>query len=367
MSWWLIGVMSGTSLDGIDLALTRLRPEHGIELVDAECLPFPPALQDELKALCQPGTDEIRRAGIAGQAWAELTAEGIHALLARQKLKPEQILAIGSHGQTIRHHPELGFSVQIGAPALLAERCRIQVISDFRSRDLAAGGEGAPLVPAFHQWLLEDPEHARAVINIGGFANLTLLRPGEPVTGFDSGPGNILLDSWIHQHQGQAFDAEGRWAASGTANEGLVKQLLADPYFSRPAPKSTGREYFNTHWLQQQLQVFGEQLPAADIQASLLELTAQSIANALSMQASDCRDVYICGGGAANTQLLQRLTTMLAPRKVHTTAKVGVDPDWMEAMAFAWLAWRCLQEQSGNLPAVTGAKGSRVLGAIYPR
>lgn len=367
MSWWLIGVMSGTSLDGIDLALTRLHPEHGIELVDAECLPFPTALQGELKALCQSGNDEIRRAGIAGQAWAELTADGIHALLARQQLKPEQILAIGSHGQTIRHHPEAGFSVQIGAPAFLAERCRIQVVTDFRSRDLAAGGEGAPLVPAFHQWLLEDPEHTRAVINIGGFANLTLLRPGQPVTGFDSGPGNILLDSWIRQHQGKAFDEQGRWAASGTANADLVKQLLADPYFSRPAPKSTGREYFNAHWLEQQLQVFDQQLSPADIQASLLELTAQSIANALTLQSNDCSSVYICGGGAANTYLLQRLSTLLAPLEVQTTDRVGVDPDWMEAMAFAWLAWRCLQGQSGNLPAVTGASGPRVLGAIYPR
>ncbi len=366
MSWWLIGVMSGTSLDGIDLALTRLHPEHGIELIDAECLPFPTELHNELKALCQPGNDEIRRAGLAGQAWAELTANGIHALLARQGLKPEQILAIGSHGQTIRHHPELGFSVQIGAPALLAERCRIQVVSDFRSRDLAAGGEGAPLVPAFHQWLLEDPEQTRAVINIGGFANLTLLRPEQPVTGFDSGPGNILLDAWIARHQNQAFDAEGRWAASGSAHPELVRQLLADPYFCRPAPKSTGREYFNAQWLEQQLQQFGQQLPEADIQASLLELTAQSIAGGLLSQASDCRSVFICGGGAANTRLLHRLREILAPLEVQTTAAVGVDPDWMEAMAFAWLAWRCLQGQSGNLPTVTGAAGPRVLGAVYP-
>ncbi|TVP93203.1 MAG: anhydro-N-acetylmuramic acid kinase [Pseudomonadaceae bacterium] len=358
--------MSGTSLDGIDLALTRLHPEHGIELVDAECLPFSPELHNELKTLCQPGSDEIRRAGLAGQAWAERTARGIHALLARQQLKPEQILAIGSHGQTIRHHPELGFSVQIGAPALLAERCRIQVVSDFRSRDLAAGGEGAPLVPAFHQWLLEDPEHTRAVINIGGFANLTLLRPGQTVVGFDSGPGNILLDAWIQRHQGQAFDKGGRWAASGTSDLELVSQLLADPYFSRSAPKSTGREYFNAHWLEQQLQAFAKQLPEADVQASLLELTAQSIATALDSQASDCRSVYICGGGAANIRLLERLSDLLSPLEVHTTAAVGVDPDWMEAMAFAWLAWRCLQGQSGNLPAVTGASGPRVLGAVYP-
>ncbi|WP_092389482.1 anhydro-N-acetylmuramic acid kinase [Halopseudomonas salegens] len=358
--------MSGTSLDGIDLALTRLHPEHGIDLVGADCLPFPPELRNELQALCEPGNDEIRRAGLAGQAWAELTAKGIHALLARHQLKSEQILAIGSHGQTIRHHPELGFSVQIGAPALLAERCRIQVVSDFRSRDLAAGGEGAPLVPAFHQWLLADPEQARAVINIGGFANLTLLRPGHAVTGFDSGPGNILLDAWIQQHQDRAYDAEGCWAASGTVHSGLVAQLLADPYFSRAAPKSTGREYFNSLWLERQLKNFGQPLPAADVQACLLELTAHSIANAVTGQVSDCKSVHICGGGAANTHLLQRLKELLSPLQVHTTAAVGVDPEWMEAMAFAWLAWRCLQGQSGNLPTVTGAAGPRVLGAVYP-
>ena len=368
MSGWLIGVMSGTSLDGIDIALTRLLPEHGIELVDAHCLPLPDLLRNQLQQLCSPGHDEIRQAGLAGRAWAELAARGINDLLRRQQLQPQQILAIGSHGQTVRHHPELGFSVQIGAPALLAERCGIQVVTDFRSRDLAAGGQGAPLVPAFHQWLLASPDHRRAIVNIGGFANLTLLYPGKPVIGFDTGPGNVLMDGWIRRHQGLGYDAEGRWAASGTVQPDLLTQMLNDSYFQRPAPKSTGREYFNNQWLSQQLQRIERPLAAADVQASLLELTARSIAAELDKPDQEaCSQLYVCGGGAANTRLMCRLGELLPTMTVQTTQAIGVDPDWMEAMAFAWLAWRCLQQQGGNLPAVTGAAGERVLGAVYPR
>jgi len=360
-----VGIMSGTSLDGVDIALTSFPPASPrATLIGALCLPLPPDLRSDLLALCQPGADEVRRAGVAGQQWARLAAQGVNQLLQQHGISASQVAAIGSHGQTIRHHPESGFSVQIGAPALLAELCGIDVISDFRSRDLAAGGEGAPLVPAFHAWLLSDPEQSRVLINIGGFANLTLLSGDEQVCGFDSGPGNVLLDYWTQQHTGQLFDADGTWARSGQVIPGLLDRLLQDPYFSRTAPKSTGREYFHPAWLQQHLD--GRHDRPADVQATLLELTARTIAEALAGCQSQPEAVYICGGGARNGFLMERLQQLLVPRPVQSTAALGVDPDWMEAMAFAWLAWRCQLRQSGNLPAVTGAKGKRILGAIYP-
>lgn len=360
-----IGIMSGTSLDGVDIALTAFSPDgQRARLQAALCIPFPSELRNDLLTLCQPGADEIRRAGLAGQQWARLAAEGVQQLLEQQGVSASQVAAIGSHGQTIRHHPESGFSVQIGAPALLAELCGIDVACDFRNRDLAAGGEGAPLVPAFHAWLLQDPQRTQALINIGGFANLTLLAQDSNISGFDSGPGNVLLDHWIQQHRGQAFDADGSWARSGEIIPDLLEQMLEDPYFRRPAPKSTGREYFNADWLRDQLGA--RQHAPADIQATLLELTARTIAAAL----ADCQPqpaaAYVCGGGAHNGLLMERLRQLLPDYPVATTDALGVDPDWMEAMAFAWLAWRCQQRLCGNLPAVTGARGERILGAVYP-
>ncbi|WP_285261247.1 anhydro-N-acetylmuramic acid kinase [Halopseudomonas bauzanensis] len=363
MAHLYVGIMSGTSLDGIDIALVSFSPSAPrATLLGARCMPFPPALRNDLLALCQPGADEIRRAGIAGQQWAELAARGVNELLQQQKIRSDQVSAIGSHGQTIRHHPESGFSVQIGAPALLAELSGIDVICDFRNRDLAAGGEGAPLVPAFHAWLLA-AQQIRAVVNIGGFANLTLL-DGARISGFDSGPGNVLLDHWIHQHTGQLFDADGAWARRGKVIPELLTAMLTDPYFSRSAPKSTGREYFHPGWLAQQLRDRHD--APVDIQATLLELTARTIVDALDSCQPPAQEIYICGGGVRNGALMERLQQLLAPRPVHSTATLGVDPDWMEAIAFAWLAWRCQTRQSGNLPAVTGACGERILGAIYP-
>ena len=357
-----VGIMSGTSLDGIDIALTSFScSTPRASMIGARGVPFPPSLRDELLALCQPGADEIRRAGIAGQHWARLAAQGVNELLRQYDIRPSQVAAIGSHGQTIRHHPESGFSIQVGAPALLAELCGIDVICDFRNRDLAAGGEGAPLVPAFHAWLLGG-QQLRAVVNIGGFANLTLL--GECVSGFDSGPGNVLLDHWMHRHHGQLFDADGAWARSGKPIPELLRKMLADPYFARSAPKSTGREYFHPTWLDQHLR--GRHDDPEDVQATLLELTARTIADALEHSQPQTQEVYICGGGVRNGQLMERLQQLLAPRQVASTAALGVDPDWMEAIAFAWLAWRCQSRQPGNLPAVTGAGGERVLGAVYP-
>ena len=365
MSQLYIGIMSGTSLDGVDIAITELcHDTQRAQLLDALCLPFPPRLREELLALCQPGTDEIRRAGLAGQQWARLAAQGVHQLLSQQGLAASQIAAIGSHGQTIRHHPESGFSVQIGAPALLAELSGIDVITDFRNRDLAAGGEGAPLVPAFHAWLLHDPTQARLLVNVGGFANLTLLAPDQEVSGFDSGPGNVLLDYWVERHTGQPFDTNGAWARSGKVIPDLLDNMLADRYFSRPAPKSTGREYFNPEWLLQHLA--GTRHQPEDIQATLLELTARSIADAVGKCQPPPTAAYVCGGGAHNGLLMERLQRLLSGCCVSTTAALGVTPDWMEAMAFAWLALRCQQRLSGNLPAVTGAHAERVLGAIYP-
>lgn len=358
--------MSGTSLDGIDIAVTEIIPPQHVRLHGALCVAFPDSLRNDLLTLCSPNANEIYRAGLAGQAWARLAASGVKGLLDKLQLSPAQIATIGSHGQTIRHHPELGFSLQIGAPALLAELTGISVISDFRSRDIAAGGEGAPLVPAFHDWLLRDPDNTRTLVNVGGFANLTIMRPGQTATGFDSGPGNVLLDYWINQHQGKAFDHAGDWARSGQVLPGLLHSMLADDYFQRSAPKSTGREYFNPPWLHQQLEAQPTGAAPEDVQATLLELSARSISLAASHYASDSQALYLCGGGAKNTLLMERLAQHLPQMQVLTTSALGVDPDWMEAMAFAWLAWRCSQGQPGNLPAVTGAAGERVLGAIYP-
>ena len=359
-----VGIMSGTSLDGIDIALTSFSPStQRATLLGALCMSFPAALRNDLLSLCQPGADEIRRAGMAGQQWARLAAQGVIRLLQQQGITNSHVSAIGSHGQTIRHHPESGFSVQIGAPALLAELCGIDVICDFRNRDLAAGGEGAPLVPAFHAWLLSSAQHTRALVNIGGFANLTLLGEGA-VSGFDSGPGNVLLDYWVQRHTGQLFDADGAWARSGQLVPELLENMLQDPYFGRSAPKSTGREYFHPAWLEHQLT--GRKDVPADVQATLLELTARTIVDALDSCQPPADEIYICGGGVRNVWLMERLQQLLMPRPIHSTAVLDVDPDWMEAIAFAWLAWRCNSRQTGNLPAVTGARGERILGAIYP-
>jgi len=361
-----VGIMSGTSLDGIDIALVDFPAPRQARLIDACCIPFPTPVYQALLALCSPGADEIRLAGLAGQNWARLAAKGVNQLLEKNTLSPDQVIAIGSHGQTVRHHPELGFSAQIGAPALLAELTGISVVSDFRSRDLAAGGEGAPLVPAFHDWLLRSPTQARTLVNIGGFANLTVLEPDKPIIGFDSGPGNVLLDYWVQLHQSRPYDSGGEWARTGTVSTALLQAMLEDPYFQRNGPKSTGREYFHAAWLEQKLGMLATQPSPADVQATLVELTARSVAQAVQHSARRTEQVYICGGGARNQLLVERLQGLLEPLPVATTAELGVDPDWMEAIAFAWLAWRCVERLPGNQPDVTGARGPRILGAHYP-
>ena len=357
-----IGVMSGTSLDGLDIALVEQGEQ--LQLLATHYLPMPDELRQALLSLCSSGPDEIARAALAENRWATLAGEGIAQLLARQGLHPEDIRAIGSHGQTIRHEPARGFTVQIGNPALLAEVTGIRVVADFRRRDVAAGGQGAPLVPAFHETLFSHIGQCLAILNVGGFSNLSLIAQGTPVHGFDCGPGNVLLDAWVERKRGQAYDADGAWAATGKVQPALLGTLLADPFFAGSGPKSTGREVFNLPWLDSHLAT----LPAyrdEDVQATLLELSARSIIDSLNNAQPGTQALLVCGGGARNGALMARLAQLLPQAKVASTAAYGIDPDWVEAMAFAWLAHCCLEGVAANRPSVTAARGLRILGAIY--
>ncbi|WP_252091558.1 anhydro-N-acetylmuramic acid kinase [Pseudomonas sp. MWU13-3659] len=358
-----LGVMSGTSLDGLDIALIEQLEQP--KLLATHYIPMPADLRQDLLGLCASGSDEIARAALAENRWAGLAAHGINHLLATQGLKPDAIRAIGSHGQTIRHEPARGFTVQIGNPALLAELTGICVVGDFRRRDVAAGGQGAPLVPAFHEALFGHLGQRVAILNVGGFSNLSLIEQNKPVHGFDCGPGNVLLDAWVERKQGLAFDANGSWAASGAIQPDLLEALLSDPFFAGSGPKSTGREVFNLSWLDTHL----ARLPAyraEDVQATLLELTATSIIDSLRQAQDATESLLVCGGGARNGTLMARLAALMPTAKVASTAAHGVDPDWVEAMAFAWLAHCCLEGIPANRPSVTAAKGLRILGAIYP-
>ncbi len=355
--------MSGTSLDGLDIAL--IDQSDTTTLLATRYLPMPDNLRADLLTLCSAGPDELARSAVAENQWAHLAADGIHAMLNEQQLTPNDIRAIGSHGQTVRHEPARGFTIQIGNPALLTELTGITVVADFRRRDVAAGGQGAPLVPAFHDALFSDGLSRQAILNVGGFSNLSLLDPQQPVHGFDSGPGNVLMDAWIHRHQGVSYDRNGDWAASGTVSDELLSALLSDPFFTTKGPKSTGRELFNLPWLDQHLSDIPA-ISAADVQATLLEMTAQSIIGALTNAQPNTQRLLVCGGGAHNGALMKRLAMLLPGCAVQSTDEHGVPADWVEAMAFAWLAHCCLENIPSNRPSVTGAKGLRVLGAIYP-
>ncbi|MFV3404434.1 MULTISPECIES: anhydro-N-acetylmuramic acid kinase [Pseudomonas] len=360
---YYLGVMSGTSLDGLDIALIEQREQP--HLLATHYIPMPADLRQDLLALCASGPDEIARAALAENRWASLAAQGIHHLLTNHGLAADAVRAIGSHGQTIRHEPARGFTVQIGNPALLAELTGISVVADFRRRDVAAGGQGAPLVPAFHEALFGHLGQRLAILNVGGFSNLSLIERHRPVHGFDCGPGNVLLDAWIERKRGQVYDADGAWAASGSVQAPLLSALLSDPFFAGSGPKSTGREVFNLTWLDAHL----TRLPCyrdEDVQATLLELTARSIVESLCQAQRDTEALLVCGGGARNGALMNRLGQLLPTAKVASTAAHGIDPDWVEAMAFAWLAHCCLEGVPANRPSVTAAKGLRVLGAIYP-
>jgi len=363
MSSLYVGLMSGTSLDGVDAALVDLQTSP--RLIASRYAPFPDDLRNELLALNTTGPDELQRASRASVQLAAIYAEATLALLKEAGVAPAAIAAIGCHGQTVRHVPAEGYTLQLNNPALLAERTGITVVADFRSRDIAAGGQGAPLVPAFHAACFRHASRTRVVLNIGGIANVTLL-PADaslPVLGFDTGPGNLLLDAWAAKHLGKTHDAGGAWAASGKVSEVLLAAFLADPYFSSRPPKSTGRDHFNMPWL---LRHAPENHRAEDVQATLAELTAQSIADAISRWCPGGMEVHACGGGAHNTDLMARLAAALKGLPLHTTEALDLHPDWVEAVAFAWLARETMKGRPGNLPAVTGALGPRVLGAIYP-
>jgi anhydro-N-acetylmuramic acid kinase len=360
------GVMSGTSLDGVDAVIAEFAPSNGkpCALLSAAHLPFASDLAAELSALQRSGPDELARAMRAANALADTYADAIAAAVAEAKLAARDIVAAGVHGQTVRHRPDEGSTLQLNNPARVVERTGITVVADFRSRDVAAGGEGAPLVPAFHAALFGGGTH-RAVVNIGGIANVTDLPARGDVRGFDTGPGNVLLDFWHARHRGSPYDRDGAWAKSGRVDEFLLAALLAEPYFARKPPKSTGRDLFEAAWLIAKLG--GRTLAPADVQATLLALTARTIADAVKAHGGDATEVLICGGGANNGALMSALAVLLSPRKVATTASQGVAVEHVEALAFAWLARESLARRPGNLPAVTGARGLRVLGAIYPR
>jgi anhydro-N-acetylmuramic acid kinase len=363
------GVMSGTSLDGVDAVVVEFAspPVAPVTLRGATHVDLPSTLRDEVLALQHAGNDELARAARAANSLADLYAMAITDACVAAGVAAHEIVAAGVHGQTVRHRPEQGFTVQLNNPARVAERAYVTVVADFRSRDVAAGGQGAPLVPAFHAALFGIPERHRVVVNIGGMANLTDLPPRGDVRGFDTGPGNVLMDLWSRRHRGVAFDAGGAWAQQGSVDASLLQVLLGDPYFAAAPPKSTGRDLFHAGWLDDRLRAHGGHGSDADVQATLAALTARSIADAVRNHAAGAVEVLICGGGANNHTLLRMLALELAPRTVTTTAAHGVAVEHVEALAFAWLARETINGRAASLPAVTGARGERVLGAIYPR
>ena len=398
-----IGMMSGTSLDGMDAVLCQFGGEENIQqplrLLASISQDFPPRLREVLLALCQPNgvqeltptmgepSSELDWFGWASKEYAEFASDVVNNLLQQSNTDVESVLAIGCHGQTVRHRPQMGFSLQLLDANIIAERTGISVVSDFRRRDMAVGGQGAPLVPAFHQALFATPDSTRVLLNLGGIANITVLPANanlinanpandalvnnSPVIGYDTGPANLLLDAWTALHTDKDYDAGGAWAQSGQVVEPLLNQLIEHPFFARTYPKSTGREDFNLAWLQSELQKFDQasahiRYSSADVQATLTELTAMSASMQINMfiKAKENSSVYVCGGGALNDYLMTRLQAHLPHCKVETTASLGLNPAWVEAVAFAWLARQTLMGQTGNLPAVTGASKGVVLGQV---
>ncbi|AEG12354.1 anhydro-N-acetylmuramic acid kinase [Shewanella baltica] len=362
---YYIGLMSGTSMDGVDAVLVDFSGAQP-QLIASHTEAIPSHLLKGLQRLCSPSTDEINRLGRLDRNVGELFALAVNNLLTKCAIAKEEVIAIGSHGQTVRHMPnlEVGFTLQIGDPNTIATETGIDVIADFRRKDIALGGQGAPLVPAFHQQTFAQVGKKRIILNIGGIANITYL-PGnsDQVLGFDTGPGNTLIDAWIQQVKSEPFDRDGAWAASGKTDQDLLTQLLSHPYFSLAYPKSTGRELFNQAWLEQQLSPFNH-LDEEDIQSTLLDLTCHSIARDM-IKLSNEGELYVCGGGAFNGQLMQRLAALLPGYTLNTTSALGVDPKWAEGIAFAWLAMRNHLGLPANLPAVTGASREAVLGGRF--
>jgi anhydro-N-acetylmuramic acid kinase len=359
-----IGLMSGTSLDGVDAVIADFATHLPRTLAHVH-RPFPPDLRTELLALSAAGADEIERAGRAAVRLTDLYAECVAELLERAQRSAAEVRAIGAHGQTVRHRPAAGFTVQLNAPARLAEATGIDVVADFRSRDIAAGGQGAPLVPAFHGAIFAAPA-PRAVVNIGGISNVTFLRgEGAAPLGFDCGPGNVLLDLHAARHLAQEFDEGGAFALTGKVDRQMLERLLAEPYLAAAPPKSTGRELFSEAWLDRMLPA--APVRPADVQRTLTEFTARVIGDAINRWCGSAQDLVVCGGGARNAALLAALREASAPRAVLVSDALGISHDQVEALAFAWLARRCIRREPGAVPEVTGAGGARVLGAIYPR
>jgi anhydro-N-acetylmuramic acid kinase len=368
-----IGLMSGTSLDGVDGVLVTSAEDGAgaLRMLAAASQPFPSSLRADAMALQAPGDNEIHREALLANALVEQYAACVRQLLAAAELDAAAVRAIGVHGQTVRHRPELGYTRQTNNPALLAELTGIDVVADFRSRDIAAGGQGAPLVPAFHHAVFSQPGESRVVANIGGISNISILDDSAPsvVTGFDTGPGNMLMDGWIARHRQDAYDDDGRWAATGAVHVPLLDAMRRDAFFAKPAPKSTGRDLFDSAWLDAHLSSFPSMAPE-DVQATLLALSATTLADAIAASTPTALAVYVCGGGAFNSRLMLAIETALKahrhPAIVTSTAALGISPMHVEALAFAWLAQRFDQRLPGNLATVTGARGPRILGALYP-
>jgi len=365
-----IGLMSGTSVDAIDSALVACDGD-GFHLLATHRHELPPTVRDGIARLSHSGTDEIESLGPLDRTLGRLFAAAALQVAAKGGKSRDQIMAIGSHGQTVRHRPPSGgagedsFTLQLADPNTIAEITGITTVADFRRRDIAAGGEGAPLAPAFHAAAFAREGVNRVIVNIGGIANASLLAGTDLRMGFDTGPGNTLLDHWVQRHLGQYYDRDGDWAAGGAVVPALLGDLLQHPYLQLSGPRSSGKEAFNMGWLDHCLQAHPGLAPA-DVQATLAELTAVSVAGSLDRCGMDIAEVYVCGGGAHNRDLMCRLARHLSPATMATTAALGMDPDWVEAVTFAWLAQRTLAGLAGNAPAVTGAVGSRVLGGIYP-
>ena len=370
MTQLFAGLMSGTSLDGVDAVLVDFGPTPA-RVLGHVAAPFPPALRQELLQLNTPGDNELHRAALAGNALARVYASTVAQLLQSCGVAPAAVRALGAHGQTVRHRPQqfdgTGYTLQLNQPALLAELTGIDVVADFRSRDVAAGGQGAPLVPPFHQAFFGNLPGQTGVLNIGGISNITVLDADSPdsVIGFDCGPGNALMDAWCLQHTGAAYDDRGAWAAGGVVHAGLLQRLLDEPFFHLPPPKSTGRDLFNVPWLHDKLEGFAA-LGPQDVQATLTELTVRSCAECVRRFAPVAQRLIVCGGGALNAHLMQGLQNLLPGCEVAASDRFGLPALQVEATAFAWLARQCVERQTASLKSVTGTQGARVLGAIYP-
>lgn len=365
MAGYYLGLISGTSVDGVDAALCRFEDSE-FDVLAARTFAYPPAIKARIEALITAGEARLAEIGSIDIAVGRFFADCALALIKENRLEPRDVTAIGHHGQTIWHEPRSlePFSWQLGDPNSLAAITGIDTVADLRGLDMALGGEGAPIVPAFHRWLFGSETATRIVLNIGGIGNLTLLAPGIDILGFDTGPGNTLLDAWSARHLRQAFDEGGRWAASGRVHAALLEVLLDEPYFDRPAPKSTGREHFNETWLKQKLETIDEDIEPEDVAATLLELTARTIADAIETLNVGSYELFVCGGGAKNGTLMNRIAT-LTGAPAATTSALGLDPDWVEAAAMAWLARARLEGDLSSVPTVTAARAACVLGALY--